>query len=82
MITRALSRNQRECLDQAARYPRLQRTRAGYQGEGAQGKDCIAYFKSRTVFALEREGLLAAVEQGSATSFRITAAGRAEAPRK
>jgi hypothetical protein len=81
MITRALSRNQRECLDQAVRYPRLRRTRGGYQGEGAQGRDLVTYFKSRTVFALEREGLLAPVEQGSAASFQITDAGRAEVPR-
>ncbi len=81
MIARALSRNQRECLSQAARYPYLQRTRAGYQGNGATGRDCIEYFKSRTVFALEREGLLAAVEQGSTNTYRITDAGRAEAPR-
>jgi hypothetical protein len=81
MITRALSRNQRECLGQAVRYPFLQRTRAGYQGVGAKGKDCIEYFKSRTVFALEREGLLAPVERGSMTRFEVTDAGRAEAPR-
>lgn len=80
MIARALSRNQRECLDQAARHPTLQRTRGGYQGEGAQGKDRLAYFKARTVFALEREGLLAAAEPGSAARYRITGAGRAEVP--
>lgn len=80
MIARALSRNQRDCLDQARRYPHLRRTRAGYQGVGAQGKDVIVYFKSRTVFALEREGLLEPVEAGSEASFRITDAGRVAAP--
>jgi len=81
MITRALSRNQRDCLDQAARYPYLMRSRDGYQAVGAQGRDQSNVFKARTVRALEREGLLEPVESGSEARFRITDDGRAEAPR-
>lgn len=72
-LAQLLSPAQRACL-KAAATGTLRRTREGYST--ATRSSLGTYHQSRTVFALEREGLLACVEPGDSTSLRITTAGR------
>lgn len=70
-----LSTTQRACLQAAARATTLRRTRNGYAAEDEPD----AYYQPRTVFALERAGLLAYAEGGDTTAVTITDDGRAVA---
>lgn len=70
-----LTATQRACLAAAARAGTLRRTRHGFAAES----ETEACHQARTVFALERAGLLAYAEGGDTTRVAITAEGRAVA---
>lgn len=72
-LAQLLTPAQRACL-QAAATGDLHRTRDGYTT--ATRSSLGTYHQARTVFAMEREGLLAYVEDGDTTRLRITTAGR------
>lgn len=73
-IERKLSPAQRSALVACADAGALNRTRDGYTGIGA-----APFHSSRTVFALERFGLLAFVEGKGETQLQPTGRGWAEA---
>lgn len=74
-LSALLSTSQRVCLLAAQRGGSLSRTRHGFAAPGEPG----AYHQARTVFALERAGLLAYAEGGDTTQLTITDDGRAVA---
>jgi hypothetical protein len=67
----ALPISQRECLRHASAVAAMRRTRHGYTG------DSFSHFEARTVFALERAGLVAFPASGITSEVAITDAGRA-----